>query len=732
MDDSPSPDLSTSDLSTSGYDAASQLEHWKNPTFGFVPTFFDPKDQLCEACMYVIAQSLDIEAAFERAIADIKGSADRGCTIFHANISQMKELGLLKRDMATMPLVVVTKVPVMFTSGSGLALPTTLNYLLRPAEEYGGADDKNRNRAPPSSHGRRFQNGLRTQHGLSQGLVETPLQNSPTLPPNPNNGDFTPTRFLDLSMSLGDDADVIRLCDEKIDIIPKGTVILCKTFRDTIDVARRLGIDLIWFDSLCIIQDSADNWAHESARMQQVYGKSFLNIAAAASSNGRGGCYRTRNPQTTRPVMVDYEEDGRFYLTDIDIWWKCFQHAPLNNRAWVVQERLLSPRNLMFDANQLVWECGELTACERFPKGLDNLVPSHSRLRPASSLEDVFRSAVETGLKARDIVVIWKPIVEKYSACKLTNNADRLIALHGAVMRIKQVLGCQYPAGLFSRDMESQMLWEVEDNRTASRPESHVAPSWSWASVVRPVKLLPQWDQCTTGGVERHLKPGELGEQALCEVLNKETLGTSRQDTTPWVSRAALQIRSYLCPILPGSPHESPFCSGGHFEPHVIVNSLTTDNTLKTSAFCVRFLFDMFPEEHEGPATPPERLRLMPVYLVTERKPLGFFDMTLYCSINGLVLELEEEEQDGQNLCSPPRFKRRGTFKIPECGSRASRGCDAQWAFWQSCLEFKGVENTKMDRLDGVLVPKEIEDTDDSDELRYEKDQQYQYVVTVV
>ena len=33
-----------------------------------------------------------------------------------------------------------------------------------------------------------------------------------------------------------------------------------------------------------------------------------------------------------------------------------------------------------------------------------------------------------------------------------------LIALHGVAMKIKDVLGCAYPAGLFCRDMESQLL----------------------------------------------------------------------------------------------------------------------------------------------------------------------------------------------------------------------------------------------------------------------------------
>ncbi|KAJ4253945.1 hypothetical protein NW762_010344 [Fusarium torreyae] len=46
---------------------------------------------------------------------------------------------------------------------------------------------------------------------------------------------------------------------------------LPKTFVDAIQVARALGIPYIWIDSLCIVQDSPEDWKHEASRMAQVY-----------------------------------------------------------------------------------------------------------------------------------------------------------------------------------------------------------------------------------------------------------------------------------------------------------------------------------------------------------------------------------------------------------------------------------------------------------------------------
>jgi hypothetical protein len=51
-------------------------------------------------------------------------------------------------------------------------------------------------------------------------------------------------------------------------------------------IASKLGLEYLWIDSLCIIQDDEDDWRQESALMSTVYGNSYLNIAAAGASDG--------------------------------------------------------------------------------------------------------------------------------------------------------------------------------------------------------------------------------------------------------------------------------------------------------------------------------------------------------------------------------------------------------------------------------------------------------------
>ncbi|KAJ5802154.1 uncharacterized protein N7503_004604 [Penicillium pulvis] len=79
---------------------------------------------------------------------------------------------------------------------------------------------------------------------------------------------------------------------------------LPQTFQDAIQLTRRLGIRYLWIDSLCIIQDSHEDWLDQSAVMGGVYQYSYLNIAATKSTDPYGGLFTTRNPCVVTPLRV--------------------------------------------------------------------------------------------------------------------------------------------------------------------------------------------------------------------------------------------------------------------------------------------------------------------------------------------------------------------------------------------------------------------------------------------
>lgn len=80
------------------------------------------------------------------------------------------------------------------------------------------------------------------------------------------------------------------------------------TFRDAILITRRLGYQYLWIDSLCIIQDSIEDWQREAASMDYIYKHASLTIAAEAGGDSSAGIFRstneTRSHLTTIEVLI--------------------------------------------------------------------------------------------------------------------------------------------------------------------------------------------------------------------------------------------------------------------------------------------------------------------------------------------------------------------------------------------------------------------------------------------
>lgn len=79
---------------------------------------------------------------------------------------------------------------------------------------------------------------------------------------------------------------------------------LPKTFQQAFIVTRQLGFRYIWIDSLCIIQDSYDDWVNESSQMHMVYSNAVCNIAASAAGNATKGLFSCRNPASITPLRI--------------------------------------------------------------------------------------------------------------------------------------------------------------------------------------------------------------------------------------------------------------------------------------------------------------------------------------------------------------------------------------------------------------------------------------------
>lgn len=276
---------------------------------------------------------------------------------------------------------------------------------------------------------------------------------------------------------------------------------LPSTFQQTIQIARLLSISNLWIDALCIIQSDAEDWHAEAPRMQDVYGHSYLNVSASASTSPDGGLFRGRDAQHLDISLVpgpigDRGVGQRFAVVHKNYWEAQLLESKLYSRAWVFQERMLSPRLLHFADEQIFFECPCLQACEAFPTGL----PTQLLTRPKRDLQwkrELQRGTFERTLTDQERRGIpfehfWTTAVRSYSSCDLTNGADKIVALSGISTLMARAVGDvdEYLSGMWRFMLEEQLAWRVVEARQhngkpARRvgPEAYRAPSWSWASV---------------------------------------------------------------------------------------------------------------------------------------------------------------------------------------------------------------------------------------------------------
>lgn len=116
---------------------------------------------------------------------------------------------------------------------------------------------------------------------------------------------------------------------------------LTLTFRQGMQLTRRLGVRYLWIDSICINQGDKADFERESTKMEEIYRNSYCNIAAVDSENGSQGLFRKRSPQDLPPDIVEF--DGRKYtLLRPDFWEQQVLSGPLYSRGWVLQGRFSS------------------------------------------------------------------------------------------------------------------------------------------------------------------------------------------------------------------------------------------------------------------------------------------------------------------------------------------------------------------------------------------------------
>ncbi|XPS92120.1 hypothetical protein M3J09_001526 [Ascochyta lentis] len=253
------------------------------------------------------------------------------------------------------------------------------------------------------------------------------------------------------------------------------TDLLPKLYQDAIMLTRAIKQKYIWIDSLCIVQDSRDDWASECGRMSDVYSNSCLTISAMSYENNLRGFQNVRSEDVPpHHLLCPLPAHPGSYVYIRSMIDHKFRNDYLKYRGWAFQELLLSPRVLHFTSTAMAFECDTCTVLERGP-GSDSLFgfdAGRKRLihRASNACENIY-------IKYYDP---WLHIVQSYSQLQLTYTTDRLPALSGIACLVASQTADDYVAGLWRKDIVAGLLWYVWPPQSVIA--TYVAPSWSWAS----------------------------------------------------------------------------------------------------------------------------------------------------------------------------------------------------------------------------------------------------------
>lgn len=357
---------------------------------------------------------------------------------------------------------------------------------------------------------------------LPSRLVDVGLEGSVSLKLHICNPETDKIQYLTLSHCWGD-KPLYSLIQENLDSLQEFIPLeeLPQNFQDAISTCRRLSKRYIWIDSLCIIQDSPRDWEEQSAVMDLIYANSWCTIAALCAEDSTQGFFRVRNPRLVQSCRLPMKEPHSKVLEARISSFHFGVARPLYSRAWVFQERFLSPRVLQFGENQLSWECREMVAAEVDPDGSSPRSDCQQRLADDQleydhEIRDAIRRLVtidclDNASLHNDFLRSWKVILRTYTSMKLTYASDRLAGILGFIKAQKRYNGLSYFEGLWVECLLPMLLWhapypghgmaaEIEPQGTNLRCSfTSLANSLSWASLEGKMDYPYIWPCCKDG-----------------------------------------------------------------------------------------------------------------------------------------------------------------------------------------------------------------------------------------
>ncbi|KAF7619959.1 hypothetical protein AFLA_001577 [Aspergillus flavus NRRL3357] len=251
--------------------------------------------------------------------------------------------------------------------------------------------------------------------------------------------------------STTSDNFIPRLKELTLDTLPRN-------FVHAMEVTHQLKINYLWVDSLCILQDSKEDWNREAALMSDVYQNSYCTISAQAGQTSLEGLFRSGDIQNDSVEFRCSSQDGQSSkMVRYKVAAGACRSGNCRHEYYTTLRRKFS---------------GSVAHSKHRKAGLRGISPA---------------------LDAHEVYTSWLNTVRDYASRSLTKYEDTFPALSGLARIVHGYIHCDYVAGMWAADLRRSIAWEPGEDpnadSSASRHATYVAPSWSWASVIGTINF---------------------------------------------------------------------------------------------------------------------------------------------------------------------------------------------------------------------------------------------------
>ncbi|KAL2040676.1 hypothetical protein N7G274_006655 [Stereocaulon virgatum] len=197
----------------------------------------------------------------------------------------------------------------------------------------------------------------------------------------------------------------------------------------------------------------------------------MITIAASAGDNAWSGLPEAF-PRSRSSLLLPEVIDDIILVTASKDYIGAIESAAWSKRAWVLQERNLSSRVLIFTLSQVIWECNKATWSEEL---------QFECFDPQVQIENDFIESFKKPRSDLSPVQRYTFPLAQYTPRELTDDNDAINAVQG----LPNDFHSHYLEGFFwglpVLIFDIALSWNFEVYQQAPKPRHAMFPSWCWA-----------------------------------------------------------------------------------------------------------------------------------------------------------------------------------------------------------------------------------------------------------